>query len=164
MNQRPGGRRPFGGGGNRRPARPQGGRGPQSDGRFGRPNGLAGGPGADGASGSVLAPERPAAVELPAAMSVRELADLLKVGAVQVIKELMKSGVLATMNQTIDYETAALVAGDLGFTVKEPTAAGSAAAPEEGEASAPSTRRAIAEEDEAAVVPRPPVVTVMGHV
>ncbi len=54
-------------------------------------------------------------IQLPQALTVKELADLLEVSAVEIIKELMKNGVMASINQVIDYDTAAIVASDFGF-------------------------------------------------
>jgi translation initiation factor IF-2 len=92
------------------------------------------------------------AVEIPRVVGVKELADLLRIPAVEVIKELMKSGVFATLNQTVDYETAAAAATELGFVPQ-----GQAAAEAGG------ANQKIDEGDEN-VVPRPPIVTIMGHV
>jgi len=54
-------------------------------------------------------------IELPQALSVRQLADLLDVGPIDVIKQLMRNGIMANINQTIDYEVAAVVASDFGY-------------------------------------------------
>jgi translation initiation factor IF-2 len=77
---------------------------------------------------------------------------------VEVIKELMKNGVMASVNQVVDFDTAAVVAHDLGFEPQE------TAAPEAAQAAPEKLSSRPVEEDDANLQPRPPVVTVMGHV
>ena len=98
-------------------------------------------------------------VEIPRVLSVKELGDLLAVSPVEVIKELMKNGVMASINQVIDFDTAAIVATDLGFEAVETRVVEPTEAPAEH-----TTTRTVIEEDAAKVESRPPVVTIMGHV
>ena len=90
-------------------------------------------------------------VTIPPALTVKELAERLEVSAANVIRELLQNGVIASINQTIDFDTAAIVAGDLGFEVREMDLEALAPAEEE-------------EQGDESLVSRPPVVTVMGHV
>ena len=96
-------------------------------------------------------------VALPPALTVKELADQLSVTAIEVIKRLMTNGVMASMNQSIDYETAAIVAVELGFDPREAMAA---PAPEEEL----TTDEEEIVDDPASLKLRPPVVTILGHV
>ena len=100
-------------------------------------------------------------VTIPAAVVVSDLAGLLGITPVDVIKELMKNGVMATINQVVDFDTAAVVAADLGYSPEEEGAEEAAAVAGEAE-SAPLSRRIVEEGEDAQ--PRAPVVTVLGHV
>ena len=105
-------------------------------------------------------------VRIPQAIVVKELADLLGVTPVDVIKELMKNGVMATINQVVDFDTAAIVATDLGFAPEEEGGEVQPAletAPAEDQ-QAPTTSMRLVDVDEEGLEPRPPVVTVLGHV
>jgi translation initiation factor IF-2 len=103
----------------------------------------------------------PNLVTLPSSITVRDLATLLKTSPITIIRELMKNGVMANINQEIDFDTAAIVAADLGFEVQEeqPPAPVEEAPPEPTR-----KRREYTAEELAKLVPRPPVVTIMGHV
>jgi translation initiation factor IF-2 len=90
-------------------------------------------------------------------MTVEELATLLAVPPAQVIGGLIKGGIFATMNQVIEYETAAGVAADLGFDVIEQTAP-------TAEDDADDVAEELSDEELAQLETRPAVVTVMGHV
>lgn len=89
-------------------------------------------------------------VELPPSITVRQLADILKIEPVKVIKQLMRKGIMANINQTLDFDTASITAADLGYEVK--------AAKERKVL--PSRKEKVKGE----LSVRPPVVTVMGHV
>jgi translation initiation factor IF-2 len=101
-------------------------------------------------------------VEIPDFVTVRQLSALMEVSPLDVIKELMDAGVMANINQQIDYETAAIVAQDMGFEPKEETPAIAEEVTEEG----PTLlwERLYAGEDPDKLKPRFPVVTILGHV
>ena len=101
-------------------------------------------------------------VEIPDFLTVRELAELLDVSPIDVIKELMSAGVMANINQEIDYETAAIVAQEMGYEPVEESAA--AVEEEEDEGTTPLWERFYAGERPEDLKPRPPVVTTLGHV
>ncbi len=89
-------------------------------------------------------------VELPSSITVKQLAEILKVEPVKVIKQLMRKGIMANINQTLDFNTASVTATDFGYAPK-----------------AAKEHRALPSRKERAkgkLAVRPPVVTVMGHV
>jgi translation initiation factor IF-2 len=100
-------------------------------------------------------------IMLPSVITLRDLSKLLDISPINLIRELMNSGVMANINQEIDYDTAAIVAADLGFEVKEELPP----EPVEEEPEVPQRkRREYTAEEVAKLVARPPVVTIMGHV
>lgn len=92
-------------------------------------------------------------IEVPAEITVGDLAAMLRMTATEVIKKLMMLGVMATVNEVIDYDTAEIVATELGAKVKPQVVV--------------TIEEQIIEEeieDDENAVTRPPVVCVMGHV
>lgn len=101
-------------------------------------------------------------IEVPLAITVRDLAELMKVSPIDVIRVLMNNGIMANINQQIDFDTVVIIGEEMGYEVVPPQVV----EPEEvkQEPELPLHRRLIAEEDPANLKPRPPVVTVLGHV
>jgi translation initiation factor IF-2 len=100
-------------------------------------------------------------LELPANIVIRDLAQIIERSPIDIIKKLMSNGVMASINQTVDFDTAAIVVAEYGFDaipevyeeeVKEDTS------------EVPLWRQLIADEDEKELVERAPVVTILGHV
>jgi translation initiation factor IF-2 len=100
-------------------------------------------------------------IELPASITVRDLALRIETSPIQIIKTLMSVGVMANINQQVDYDTAAVVASEMGYDTNQ-EAIEEEEVKETGEV--PLWRRLIASEDPKQLVDRPPVVTILGHV
>lgn len=100
-------------------------------------------------------------IELPASISVRDLAQLMQSSPIQVIKILMANGVMANINQQIDFDTAAIVASEMGFEAKAEVFEVEL---EQEAGEIPLWRQLIMREAKNSLEPRPPVVTILGHV
>src|SRR5512144_2093256 len=99
-------------------------------------------------------------LELPTSIVIRDLAQKIEKSPIDLIKKLMSNGVMATINQAGDFDTAAIVVAEYGFeaipeVVEEVVV-------ETGEV--PLWRQRIAGEDEKRLINRPPVITILGHV
>ncbi|HLA05972.1 MAG TPA: translation initiation factor IF-2 [Anaerolineales bacterium] len=99
-------------------------------------------------------------IELPASVVIRDLAQMIEKSPIDLIKKLMTNGVMATINQAIDFDTAAIVVAEYGYeavleVIDEVKV-------ETGEV--PLWRQRIAGEDVSQLKNRAPVVTILGHV
>ena len=99
-------------------------------------------------------------IELPSSIVIRDLAQKIEKSPIDLIKKLMSNGVMATINQAVDFDTAAIVVAEYGFEAVPEVI--EEAVVETGEV--PLWRRMIAGENENQLTNRPPVITILGHV
>ena len=99
-------------------------------------------------------------IELTPSITVRDLAQIMETSPIDVIKALMSNGVMASINQQIDFDTAAIVASEMGYEAipENPKV------DEQDLGEIPQWRKVIAKESEENLESRPPVVTTLGHV
>jgi len=100
-------------------------------------------------------------VVLPAMMTVRDFASLLNLPVPRIMQELMRNGILASINERIDFDTALIIAEDLGFA---PTLGEQKQEGAEDTEGIDKVRERAESETKDKMLPRPPVVVVMGHV
>ncbi|HEX6544518.1 MAG TPA: translation initiation factor IF-2 [Ktedonobacterales bacterium] len=159
---RPGGGRPGGGGGNHS----GGGRGSHGGpgGRSGRngTHGRSNGNGPATATRAAVAVKPSGPIAIPQQIVVKDLAELLSVSVNEVIRDLITIGVFANVNEVVNYDAAAKVAEQIGYTPEE--AAAPVAAPPIAVRPEAAQIGAAAHANEVGRITRPPVVTVMGHV
>jgi len=105
------------------------------------------------------------AILVPDYLTVRELAELIEASPIEVMKKLIANGIMASINQQIDYDTAAIVIEEMGFEAQSESAL--QRAEEErirAESSTQEWRKIYKAEDAANLVTRPPVIAILGHV
>jgi len=102
-----------------------------------------------------------ASIEVPQSLSVRQLADLLRVSAIDIIKQLMRNGIMANINQIISYEAAAAIATAIGCEVHLKPKTGRKLASAMAEV---KQRQQLRDKELGDLQPRPPIITIMGHV
>lgn len=101
---------------------------------------------------------------VPDFLSVRELADLINASPIEVMKRLIANGIMASINQQIDYDTAAIVLEEMGFEAQSAAAVAQKAEREKRAESAQTWRRVYLNEKPENLKRRPPIVTILGHV
>lgn len=104
--------------------------------------------------------KQPKKIYLPSIIRVKDLAEKLNLPVVEVIKKLMENGVMATINEEIDFETAAIIASDFKIETEEQKQ-------EIDMLKSLGIKKKLQEEfthNKKNLKPRPPVITVMGHV
>jgi len=98
-------------------------------------------------------------VEMSDTISIKELAEKAGISVAKIIGELMKNGILANINQQIDFETLLIISDELGIKLKKKHGAASA-----NEILGRDVDAMVKEQDETVLRKRPPIVVVMGHV
>jgi translation initiation factor IF-2 len=108
-----------------------------------------------------VAGQKPRQIDIPPTIAVRQLAEMLDVSPVDAIKQLMRTGIMANINQVVDFKTASSVAAGFGIEARlihRPAA-------KIGRTAEQKKQQKLAQGEQAAgLQSRPPVVTIMGHV
>jgi translation initiation factor IF-2 len=111
-----------------------------------------------------MSPQNGKTIELPEYISVRDLATAIQITPITVIKKLMSNGMMVTINQQVDYDTAAILVAEFGFQPVSTVVLKEALEASNANANAPAWRRTIDREKVSDLTVRPPVVTILGHV
>ncbi len=113
---------------------------------------------ATGAQAAIISEKKE--IKIPSFISVRDFAAVTGVPVNRVLAELMKNGIFSSLNEKIDFDTAAIIGADLGLNI----AAAETGEQTAGAAEADIMKQIIGQESEADLKTRPPIVVVMGHV
>ncbi|MBC6935621.1 MAG: translation initiation factor IF-2 [Chloroflexi bacterium] len=100
---------------------------------------------------------------IPDYLTVRELAELIEASPIEVMKHLIANGIMASINQQVDYDTAAIVAEEMGFEAQSASAM-AAQAERQKAAQSQTWRQVYTQEKPENLQRRPPIVTILGHV
>jgi len=98
-------------------------------------------------------------IEIPSIVSVKEFSEKCGLPVSEVIANLLKNGIMATINQKLDYDTAAIIASELGVEIKRKEEEATSEELFEGD-----IKKLLQEEEKSKLKPRPPIISIMGHV
>jgi translation initiation factor IF-2 len=102
---------------------------------------------------------------VPDYLTVRDLADLIQASPIEVMKKLIANGVMASINQQIDFDTAAIVIEELGFEAQSASAIEAAEKEKvRSESSTQEWRKMYIQEKPEDLLERPPIIAILGHV
>ncbi|MDP2709497.1 MAG: translation initiation factor IF-2 [bacterium] len=99
-------------------------------------------------------------IKMPGFITVRDYAAVTGVPVNRVLAELMKNGIFSSLNEKIDFETAAVIGADLGLNI----APAETESEQESAAGNDAIKQVLGKEADEALAPRPPIIVVMGHV
>ncbi len=103
-------------------------------------------------------------IQIPSVITVRLLAEKLRIPVTTLLFELMKNGIVLAMNERIDFETAIIVANDLGFQIEEAPVEDEVGESKESRNIEQILEERLKDQTEEGTITRPPVIVVMGHV
>jgi translation initiation factor IF-2 len=103
-------------------------------------------------------------VLVPDYLSVRQLAEMIEASPIEVMKRLIANGIMASINQQIDFDTAAIVIEEMGFEAQSASAIAAAEEKVKRAETSQTWRKMYSAEKREDLEPRPPIITILGHV
>jgi translation initiation factor IF-2 len=103
-------------------------------------------------------------VLIPDYLSVRQLAETISASPIEVMKRLIANGIMASINQQIDYDTAAIVLEEMGFEAQSSSAIAAAEEKAKRAETSQTWRKMYSAEKAEDLQNRPPIITILGHV